>query len=247
VLISEVFASRTGLDTGDTFRAQIESSWVELPVLGIIRDYRTDGGVVFYSWTHFKERFHDPQWSGVRFFFRDHPPDLDERVARLQNMIVERWGDQLDLVTGKRLREAVLRIFDETFTITTVLLLIALAVAALGIATTLTVMVLERQRQLNTLFAVGGSRRQIRSMILWEASFLIAAGEAAGLVCGFLLSYLLVFVINRQSFGWTFLYQVDWTMMALSLPLIIATALAAAIPALQLVFKDPPATMLRER
>jgi putative ABC transport system permease protein len=247
VLVSEVFATRTGLGIGEPFQAQIESSWVELPIVGIIRDYRTDGGVVFYSWTHFKERFHDPQWSGVRFFFRDQPSDLDDRVTQLRRAIIDRWGDQLDVITGKSLREAVLRIFDETFTITSVLLLIALAVAALGIATTLTVMVLERKRQLNTLFAVGGSFRQIRSMIFWEASFLIAAGEIAGLVCGFFLSYLLVYVINRQSFGWTFLYRVDWGVLALSLPLIIATALAAALPAVRLVFKEPPANVLRER
>jgi putative ABC transport system permease protein len=247
VLISEVFATRTGLDIGDVFRAQIEGSRVELPVVGIIRDYRTDGGVVFYSWKHFKERFHDPQWSGVRFFFRERSQDIDARVAALRNAIIDRWGDQLDMISGKDLREAVLRIFDETFAITTVLLLIALAVAALGITTTLTVMVLERTRQLNTLYAVGGSFRQICAMILWEASFLVAAGEVAGLACGFILSYMLVYVINRQSFGWTFLYVVDWGSLAFSLPLIILTALAAAVPAVRLVFRNPPAELLRER
>jgi putative ABC transport system permease protein len=247
VLISEVFATRTGLDVGDIFRAQIEGSRVELPVVGVVRDYRTNGGVVFYSWKHFKERFHDPQWSGVRFFFRDRAQNVDARVAGLRKAIIERWGDQLDLVVGKDLREAVLRIFDETFVITTVLLLIALAVAALGITTTLTVLVLERTRQLNTLFAIGGSFRQIRSMIFWEASFLVMAGEVAGLVCGFILSYMLVYVINQQSFGWTFLYTVDWVSLAYSLPLIILTALLAAVPAVRMVFREPPATLLRER
>jgi putative ABC transport system permease protein len=247
VLISEVFATRTGLGIGDTFRTQIEGSPIELPVVGVVRDYRTDGGVVFYSWKHFKERFHDPQWSGVRFFFRDRTQDVETRVNALRNAIIQRWGDALDMVRGKDLRESVLRIFDETFAITTVLLLIALAVAALGIATTLTVMVLERTRQLNTLFAVGGSFRQIRAMIFWEASFLVAAGEVAGLACGFILSYLLVYVINRQSFGWTFLYVVDWGALAFSLPLIILTALIAAVPAVRMVFRTPPAALLRER
>jgi putative ABC transport system permease protein len=247
VLVSEVFATRTGLHLGDTFQTQIEGSRIELPVVGIVRDYRTDGGVVFYSWKHFKERFHDPQWSGVRFFFNDRTQDLEARVSALRNAIIERWGDALDMVSGKDLRESVLRIFDETFAITTVLLLIALAVAALGITTTLTVMVLERTRQLNTLLAVGGSFGQIRSMIFWEASFLVAAGELAGLACGFILSYLLVYVINRQSFGWTFLYVVDWGALAFSLPLIVLTALAAAVPAVRMVFRTPPAALLRER
>ncbi|MCU0558722.1 MAG: FtsX-like permease family protein [Desulfobacterales bacterium] len=247
LLISEVFANRTGLEPGDTFRAWIEGSRVELPVAGVIRDYRTDGGVVFYSWDHFKERFHDPQWSGVRFYFRDRSGDIDVQTAALRELLIGRWGDRLDMISGKDLREAVLRIFDETFAITSVLLLIALSVAALGITTTMTVLVLERTRQLNTLLAVGASSRQVRAMICWEAGFLVTAGELAGLLCGFVLSYLLVYVINRQSFGWTFLYTVDWGVLALSAPLIVLTALAAALPAVRTALREPPAMLLRER
>ncbi len=47
---------------------------------------------------------------------------------------------------------------------------------------------------------------------------MVVAGEIAGIVCGFILSYLLVYVINRQSFGWTFLYGVDWKALGMSCP-----------------------------
>jgi putative ABC transport system permease protein len=247
VIVSEVFSNRTGLTVGDVFRAQIEVSYVELPILGIVRDYRTQGGVVFYSMSHFNAQYHQTYWGGLRFFFKDRSQDLDLAVAKLRNEIIDRMGDKVDMFSGKGLRGAVLRIFDETFAVTTVLLLIALVIAALGIATTLTVMVLERSQQLNTLFAVGASFRQIRTMIFWEAGFMVVIGELAGVVCGFILSYLLVYVINRQSFGWTFLYGVDWGSLGLSIPLIIITALAAAIPAVKMVFRQPPATLLRER
>ncbi|MEJ2219205.1 MAG: ABC transporter permease [Desulfobacterales bacterium] len=183
----------------------------------------------------------------MRLFFKDRSQNLDLAVAKLRNEIIERMGDRVDMYSGKGLRSAVLRIFDETFAVTTVLLLIALVIAALGIATTLTVMVLERSQQLNTLFAVGASFRQIRTMIFWEAGFMVVIGELAGVICGFILSYLLVYVINRQSFGWTFLYGVDWGSLGLSIPLIIITALAAALPAVKMVFRQPPATLLRER
>jgi putative ABC transport system permease protein len=245
--ISEVFSNRTGLTVGDIFRARIEDSLIELPVLAVVRDYRTEGGVVFYSLQHFKARYHDPQWSGLRFFFRDRQHDLDRAVVGLRNKITARWGDMLEMINGRDLRDGILQVFDETFAVTTVLLLIALVIAALGITTTLTVMVLERSRQLNTLFAVGASFRQIRKMIFWEAAFLVVAGELAGILCGFILSYLLVYVINRQSFGWTFLYGVDWWALGMSLPLIIITAMAAALPAVRMVFREPPATLLRER
>ncbi|NTV43053.1 MAG: FtsX-like permease family protein [Syntrophobacteraceae bacterium] len=139
-----------------------------------------------------------------------------------------------------------MRIFDETFAVTGVLLVIALMVATLGIATTLTVLVLERTRQLHTLRAVGASFGQIRMMILWEAILMVFAGEIIGLACGFLLSRLLIFVVNRQSFGWTFIYSVDWGSILLSLPLILTTALAAALPAGQALFKRSPAQALKE-
>jgi putative ABC transport system permease protein len=247
VIISEVFANRTGLSVGEFFRAQVAESFVELPILGIVRDYRTQGGVVFYSMPHFKARYHDPQWGGLRIFFKDRSQKLDTAVSNLRADIIKQMGDKVDLLSGKRLRSAVLQIFDETFAITTVLLVIALVIAALGIATTLTVLVLERSQQINTLFALGASFGQIRSMIFWEAAFLVAIGELAGIVCGFFLSYLLVYVVNRQSFGWTFLYGVDWGSLGLSIPLIIVTALAAALPAVKMVFRQPPATLLRER
>ena len=247
VVISEVFANQTGLSVGDHFETRIEDSMVRLPILGIVRDYRTYGGIVFYSIDHFAERYHVPKWGGLRIFFRNRSQDLDGAVSELQAEILARWPENVSMISGNSLRQGVLRIFDETFAITTVLLMIALIIAALGIATTLTVLVLERSHQLNTLFAVGASFAQIRSMIFWEAAFMVVAGELAGMICGFILSYLLVYVVNRQSFGWTFLYHVDWAALGLSIPLIILTALAAALPAVKMVFREPPSTLLKER
>ncbi|MCG6894256.1 MAG: ABC transporter permease [Desulfobacteraceae bacterium] len=244
VVISEVFANRTGLSVGDRFRQPLQGTAVKLPVLGIIRDYRTQGGVVFFAFSALQAQLGDVRWTGARLYLRD---SSGWTAAELRNALLERGGGSMDMVLGKDLRGEILRIFDETFAVTTVLLFIALAVAALGIATTLTILVLERYRELNTLYAVGGSSLQLRTMILWEALLIVSVGEAAGLVCGFLLSHILIFVINRQSFGWTFLYRVDWSALALSVPLVIAVALAAALPAFRAVFRQPPAAMLRER
>jgi putative ABC transport system permease protein len=74
---------------------------------------------------------------------------------------------------------------------------------------------------------------------------MVLLGEALGLACGFVLSVLLIFVINRQSFGWTFVYCVDWLTIAASFPLVCATALLAAVPAAQQVLREPAAEALR--
>jgi len=41
VLISEVFANQTGLEVGERFQARILGFPLDMPVLGIFRDYRT--------------------------------------------------------------------------------------------------------------------------------------------------------------------------------------------------------------
>lgn len=246
-LVSEVFSQRTKLTVGDVYQDQIENVQLSVPILGVVRDYRPHGGAVFYDLYSLNARLNLSQWSGVRFFFHDREQDLAAAAIKLQKEIIEHFGPNLQIIIGKDLRLTILKIFDETFAVTSVLLIIALIVAALGIATTLTVQVLERSRQLNTIFAVGGSSLQIRAMIFWEATLMVVVGEITGLLCGFFLSYLLVYVINYQSFGWTFHYSVNWTYLVLSLPLIAVIAILASFPAMQIVFKEPPASLLRER
>jgi putative ABC transport system permease protein len=250
MVVSEVFGAHAGLTVGDRFRAEVAGGTVDLPVVGVVRDYRTRGGVVFIDMSVFREiRGADapPEWTGVRFYIHDDVSDPEAVLADLRSRLVRCCGDGLELTNGRDLRSGILRIFDETFSVTTVLLVIALAVAALGIATTLTVTVLERSRQINTILAVGGSPGQIRAMVVWESFLMVTAGEGAGLACGMILSWLLVYVVNYQSFGWTFLYQIDPGKLALSVPLVALAALGAAIPAVRHAFREPPAVLLRER
>ena len=243
-----MFANRSGLRPGDRYRARIGSAVIDLPVLGVFRDYRTNGGAVYMDLKAYQTLTGNTAWGGVRFFFKDRDQDLEAATQALEAEIRRCCAQThpLEMASGLELRKEILRIFDETFAVTTVLLLIALLVSALGIATTLTVLVLERFRQLNTLAAIGASRGQIRSMVFWEAVLMVAAGELIGLACGFFLSAFLIFVINRQCFGWTFLYRIDLGTFAISLPLILATALAAAVPAARLVLRASPAQALKE-
>jgi putative ABC transport system permease protein len=245
VAVSEVFANSTGLNSGDRYRVQIGGQLLDEPILGVFRDYRTRGGAVYYSLARYQQRFGDESWSAVQVNFTERGADLATAVDRVRSALTDCCGETIEMIEGPGLRRAILRIFDETFAITTVLLLIALVVAALGIATTLAVLVLQRRVQINTLRAVGGSAAQLRRMIVWEASLIVLAGQAAGLACGFILSTLLIFVVNRQSFGWTFLFRVDWSSLLTALPLIFIAALLAALPAVRLAMSTSPAMLLR--
>lgn len=73
VVVSEVYHNHTGLGVGDLYRTRIGTNAIELPIVGVIRDYRTNGGVVFFDHGAFSRRYFDPGWSGARLFFSKHP------------------------------------------------------------------------------------------------------------------------------------------------------------------------------
>ena len=101
------------------------------------------------------------------------------------------------------LRRDAIEIFDRTFAITWALEAVAIVVAMLGAANSLLALVLDRRRELGLLRYLGASAQQIRRMILTEAALLGALAILLGLALGFALSLLLIFVVNKQSFGWT--------------------------------------------
>ena len=249
VLASEVFMKRSGKRLGDHYETAIGGLTLDLPIAGVVRDYRTHGGVVFASLAHYQQVSGDRAWNGARLFVKSHAgdPGLASETLRHEILTSCTGLHNIEVTLGRELHREILRIFDETFAITTGMLIIALLVAALGITTTLTVLVLERTRQLQTLIAIGGSFAQIRAMIFWEAIFMVSTGECVGLVCGLMLAQLLNSVINLQSFGWTFITRIDWLALAGSVPFVLFTALLAALPAVRLALRSSPALVLRER
>jgi len=248
VIVSEVFSNRTGLRIGDRLRTTVHGSPMDFAVVGIYRDYRTQGAVIYMDAAVLRDRTGDRSWSGARVFFSGSEDHIAQKAQRLREEILTRFGSRydLDMIIGRELRRDILEVFDQTFAVTTVLLLMALLVASLGMMTTLTVMVLERMGQLNTLKALGASSGQIRRMLLWEAAFMTGVGSLLGLACGFVLSVILIEVINAQSFGWTFVYHIAWDQLGAALPLIGAASLGATVPAQRLAFRHSPAMLLRE-
>jgi putative ABC transport system permease protein len=109
----------------------------------------------------------------------------------------------LTVTPNGRLRRHILQVFDQTFRITYALQGIAVLVAAIGIVNTLTALILQRGREIGILRAIGALRSQVRRIVLIEAGLIGLSGYVIGSLCGLVLAALLVFVINRQFFGWS--------------------------------------------
>ena len=83
----------------------------------------------------------------------------------------------------------------------------------MGVGGALLALVIDRRREFGLLGFLGASKPQMRRIILFEAGLLGLLANIAGVILGFLLSLLLIFVINKQSFGWTI--QFHWPVTVL--------------------------------
>jgi putative ABC transport system permease protein len=109
---------------------------------------------------------------------------------------------------------------------------IAIFVAILGVASTLLTLILERRREIVMLRLIGADRGQVRKMVVIEAALMGGVSQAVGLVVGVLLSLVLIYVINVQSFGWTIQFHLPmWFLAQSSALILLATALAGIYPA----------------
>jgi len=95
--------------------------------------------------------------------------------------------------TGKQL--------DQLLNLVRGLLLFAILIALFGIVNTLALSVFERVRELGLLRAVGATRRQVRSMIRWEAVIIAVLGAVLGLLVGVFFGWAMVRALASQGFG----------------------------------------------
>jgi putative ABC transport system permease protein len=136
------------------------------------------------------------------------------------------------VLSNRTLREQAIQIFDRTFSITYALEAVAVFVAIMGVAGALLALVIDRRREFGLLRFLGAAQHQLRRVILFEAGLLGLLANIAGLLLGFCLSLLLIYVINKQSFGWTIQFHWPVAVLVGALSLVyVSTILAALYPA----------------
>jgi putative ABC transport system permease protein len=229
VIISEPFAMRYRKRDGDVLEIPTPRGPRPFRVAAVYYDYASDRGVVVMDRGTFRKYWGDLPPSGVAAYLRD---GADPERVRTEMIGMLDEGHRAFIYSNSTLRREILNVFDSTFAITYALELIAIVVAMLGVAGTLLTLVLERRRELSLLRLTGADRRQVRRMVIIEAALIGGISQGVGLVVGFALSMVLIYVINVQSFGWTIQFHVPTAfLIQASIAVVIATSIAGIYPA----------------
>jgi putative ABC transport system permease protein len=228
VVISEPFANKHHLRRGDSITLPMGARRVQFHIVDVSYDYASEAGYVVMDRATLLRYLPDPDPSNLAIYVAPGF-DLETLRAEVQKVIA---GHYILIFSNRSLRTEAIRIFDRTFVITYALEAISIVVAVIGIAGALLALVVDRRREFGLLRFLGAATSQIRKLILVEAGLIGMLASVVGFVLGVALSLVLIYVINKQSFGWTI--QFHWpaaVLIGALLGVFLSTIFAGLYPA----------------
>ena len=236
VWASEAALDLRGLDVGTVFDLPLGGRTVRASVRGLWRDYERPGGSVVMPREVFVRYTGDTRATTAALWL-DADAEPEAVAARIQATLQR--GGEYEVAVPREIRRLSLRVFDRTFAVTYLLEAVAVLIGLFGISASTSSQVLARRGEFGMLRHLGVTRSEIGRMLAVEGAALGAVGVVTGLVMGGIVSLILIYVVNRQSFHWTMDVHVPWPLLAvLSGVLVAAAALTSVVSGRQAMGED---------
>lgn len=226
-IVSDSFASSQGLEVGSNVRLLSQTgARPRFEVVGVFDSKLDLLGSVLITQPVLARDFAQTQDT---IDFINTTPDAD--AATVQAVLSK--GVEVAFPTAEVLNQEELKENREKQVQTLVnlfyaLLALAIVISLFGIANTLALSIHERTRELGMLRAIGMSRRQVRTMIRYEAVITALIGAILGMILGIVFATLIAQPLKDE--GFTLSYPVPLLILMLVLAA-FAGVIAAILPA----------------
>jgi len=226
-VVSDSFASDHGLEVGDRFRLLSQTG--AKPAFRVAGEFDSKLGVfgsVLITPAVMTRAFKQTQ-DTIDFVVTKPGADA-AKVQALLTAGAERAFPTAEVLNQGELKETREEQVDQLVNLFDALLLLAIVISLFGIANTLALSIHERTRELGMLRAIGMSRRQVRTMIRYEAVITALIGAILGIVLGVIFAALISQPLKDE--GFTLSYPV-FSLVVLLVLAGFAGVLAAIPPA----------------
>ena len=241
-MITEPFSDKHHVRTGDALHIPLGGRVADIAVSGVYYDYSSDRGTVLVDQPTLLQYLPAQPVTNIAVYVQ-----AGADATKVRRDLEDRLRDYpLMIAPNEVLRRGAVEVFDRTFTVTYALEAVAIVVAMLGAANSLLALVLDRRREIGLIRYLGAATGQVRRMILVEAGLLGLLASVLGLGLGMAQSLVLIYVINKQSFGWTIQFHPPVLLLAAALVLVWGVTVLAGIYPARIATRLQPADVVHE-
>lgn len=226
ITLSEPLANRLNLHLGDTLNLLTPQGTRTFRIDGIFYDYGNPQGTIRMALGVYQTLWQDNAINAAALFLE---PNTDPETLTRQLQSTLPGAERLLIRSNRGLREEALAVFDRTFAITGAMQLLSTLVAFIGILSALMALQLEKQRQIGILRALGLTARQLWALVNLQTGLLGASAGLLAMPTGYILALILVYIINKRSFGWTLQMQLTPEPFILAFTVAVVAALLASL------------------
>lgn len=228
VFISEPLATKNELRPGDVIELFTEfTGYQPFIIAGVYQDYGSSHGRMTMHINTYQQHWSEQSIASIGLIVS---PDADrQRVETALKALIQQHRQPLLYRSNTDIHKESLAIFDRTFEVTRVLRWLTVAVAVIGIFSALLALHLERAKEFAILRACGTTRRQILQIVMLQTLYMGLMAGALALPLGWVMSEVLIKVINVRSFGWSMAGLIPPGAVTEALAIAVVSALVAGL------------------
>ena len=240
--VSEAMLDLYALKIGGTLKLPLNGGLHTFFIAGAVQDYANQSGSVNIRMQDYRAISGDTLVGDAGLWTREgvSADKLEAQVRALP------FGRTLSYAKPGEIRTMSMKIFDRSFAVTYLLEAIAIAIGLAGVAATFSAQTLARAREFGMLRHVGVTRAQILQILALEGGALSALGVACGFALGLLISLVLVYIVNPQSFHWTMRLHMPWPLLASVAAALLAASVITALVSGRHALSGGPIRAVRE-
>jgi putative ABC transport system permease protein len=198
-VVADSFASSNDLQIGDRFRLLSQTG--RRPAFRVVGEFDSKLGVfgsVLIDQEVLARDF--AQTQDTIDFVTTAPGAPADTVQAVLTKVVEAAFPTAEVMNQQELKESREEQINQLVNLFNALLILAIVISLFGIANTLALSIHERTRELGMVRAIGMSRRQVRTMIRYEAVITALIGAILGIVLGVIFAALISQPLKDEGF-----------------------------------------------
>ncbi|PJZ30052.1 FtsX-like permease family protein [Leptospira kmetyi] len=206
ILISSNMAYLQNFKVGDTILLGTKLGKKEFKIKGIKEHFFSERGTIMMDIKNYETFFGLQGYNSIKIFLNKEEdlPAAEQSISRIL-----RQNSSLKLLNGKELRALYTEGVDKVFGVLGTLKTTAFIIAMISLVSSLLHNLISKKTTLGILKYLGADHGQLSSILLTESVFITVVATCFGIVLAFVLSPVVLYVINKNAFGWTLKFTVS--------------------------------------